>query len=63
MSGALKPVVIAMWVDVHLRSIGLHNASAFERRSTAIVDTFGQISTYFRLVFGASTVVRSQEEV
>ena len=59
----LKPVVIVMWLVVHLRFIGLHNASTFKRRSTAIVDTLGQISTYFRLVSGAFTVVRSQEEV
>jgi hypothetical protein len=36
---------------------------AFERRSTTIINTFGQVSTYFGLVLGASPVVRSQEEV
>ena len=63
MSGALELVAIVMWSAVHIRSIGLHNAGAFKRRSTAIVDTLGQIPTNFRLVLGAFTVVRSQEEV
>jgi hypothetical protein len=52
-----------LWPVVHLRPIGLHHASSSERRSTTIVDTVRQVPAHFRIVFGASTVIRSQEEV